>query len=340
VAPWAPAPPMDQQLRALVTARETLVQERLRLRNRQHAAGYTASEALVTELQAPVLAVIEAQIAHIDRELTKLGAADTILGAPLRIVVTIPGLGLTTAGALLASLPLDRLQTPRQVAAYVGLCPHERTSGSSVRGRTHIGPLGPASLRKALYMPAIVAMRANPALRVFAERLHATVSLPRSSSPPSCASSCSWPGQFCEPANRSRPLTGFSSSALDVSRRYPHSPAAKVQQAGRPQAPWWNASKPRSRAECAGDHPLLVWAVSLGSPSLLPGAKGTSNFSCPGLAARDLRWCRCIGPMRIRLINFPLTGAVRSSGAWSSIPTPFQARTARCAPTSTPRPLA
>jgi hypothetical protein len=34
--------------------------------------------------------------------------------------------------ALLASLPLDRLQTPRQVAAYVGLCPHERSSGSSL----------------------------------------------------------------------------------------------------------------------------------------------------------------------------------------------------------------
>jgi transposase len=91
----------------------------------------------------------------------------------LRVVVTIPGLGLTTAGALLATLPLDRLQTSRQVAAYVGLCPQERSSGSSVRGRSHSGPLGPAALRKALYMPAIVAMRANPALRVFAERLRA-----------------------------------------------------------------------------------------------------------------------------------------------------------------------
>jgi transposase len=173
VAPWTPASPAQQHLRALLTARETLVQERLRLSNRQHAAGYTTTEALVTELQAPVLAAIEAQITHIDRELAKLAAADTRLGAQLRVVVTIPGLGLTTAGALLASLPLDRLQTPGQVAAYVGLCPQERSSGSSVRGRGHTGPLGPASLRKALYLPAIVAMRCNPALRVFAERLRA-----------------------------------------------------------------------------------------------------------------------------------------------------------------------
>jgi transposase len=179
VAPWTPASPAQQHLRALLTARETLVQERLRLSNRQHAAGYTTCQALVAELQAPVLAAIEAQIAHINRELAKLAAADTPLGAQLRVITTIPGLGLTTAGALLASLPLDRLDTSPQVAAYVGLCPQERSSGSSLRGRSHVGPLGPAALRKALSMPAIVAMRANPALRVFAERLRAKGKRPK-----------------------------------------------------------------------------------------------------------------------------------------------------------------
>ena len=179
VAAWTPASPAQQHLRALLTAREMLVQERLRLSNRQHAAGYTTTEALVTELQAPALAAIEAQSAHIDRELATLAAAEAPLGARLRAVATIPGLGLTTAGALLASLPLDRLQTPRQVAAYVGLCPQERSSGSSIRGNGHIGPLGPASLRKALYLPAIVAMRVNPILRIFAERLRAKGKRPK-----------------------------------------------------------------------------------------------------------------------------------------------------------------
>jgi transposase len=65
------------------------------------------------------------------------------------------------------------------VAAYVGLCPQERSSGWSLRGRGHIGPLGPASLRKALYMPVITAIRCNPALRVFAERLRAEGKQPK-----------------------------------------------------------------------------------------------------------------------------------------------------------------
>ena len=154
-------------------------QEALRLRNRQHAAGSTANAALVSDLQAPVLAAIEAQLTHIDGELASLAAADTPLGAHPRLLPGIPGLGLLTAATLLASLPLERLEMPRQVAAYVGLCPQERTSGSSIRGRGHIGPLGPASLRKALSMPAIVAMRCNPPLRAFAERLRARGKRPK-----------------------------------------------------------------------------------------------------------------------------------------------------------------
>ncbi len=108
-----------------------------------------------------------------------MAAAETPLGAQLRLVVSIASLGLTTAGALLASLPLDRLQTARQVAAYVGLCPTERSSGSSVRGHGHLGPLGPASVRKALDMPAIVTMRCDPALHAFAERLRAKGKRPK-----------------------------------------------------------------------------------------------------------------------------------------------------------------
>ena len=179
LAPWTPAPPAQQRLRALVATRETLVQEQPRLRNRQHAAADAGSDTLVGELQAPVLAAIAAQIARIDRELAALARADTAPGEQLRLLTGVPGLGLVTAAALLASLPLDRLRTARQVAAYAGLCPRERGSGSSVRGRGHTGSLGPAHLREALCMPAVVAMRCNPALRAFAERLRAAGKRPK-----------------------------------------------------------------------------------------------------------------------------------------------------------------
>ena len=108
-----------------------------------------------------------------------LAAADEGLGPRLRLLTGIPGLGRTTAATILATLPMGRLATRRQVAASAGLCPRERTSGSSIRGRGRTGPLGPASLRKALYLPAVVATRANPALRAFAERLRAAGKCPK-----------------------------------------------------------------------------------------------------------------------------------------------------------------
>jgi transposase len=156
-----------------VATRQTLAEQAHRLRNRQHAAGYTPCAQLVRELQAPGLAALAAQLARVEQELARIAEADTSIGTDLRLVTTIPGIGLTTATALVASLPVERLPTPKQVAAYVGLCPREKSSGVSVRGHSAIGSFGPAHLRRSLYLPAIVAMCANPRLRPFAERLRA-----------------------------------------------------------------------------------------------------------------------------------------------------------------------
>jgi transposase len=126
-----------------------------------------------------VLAALAAQLARVEQELARIADADTSIGTDLRLLTTIPGIGLTTATALVASLPVERLPTPKHVAAYVGLCPREKSSGVSVRGHSTIGSFGPAHLRRALYLPAIVAMRANPRLRAFAERLRAAGKCPK-----------------------------------------------------------------------------------------------------------------------------------------------------------------
>jgi transposase len=171
--PWAPTSAAHQRLHVLVATRQTLLEQAQQLRNRQHAAGSTACPDLLRELQAPVLAALAAQLAHLERERAALAAADTPIGEQVRLLVTIPGLGLVTAATLVASLPVERLPTATHAAAYVGLCPREKSSGVSVRGRSTIGSFGPAHLRRALYLPAIVAMHANPTLRPFAERLQA-----------------------------------------------------------------------------------------------------------------------------------------------------------------------
>lgn len=119
---------------------------------------------------------IERLLAVLQRELSDLeGAIDeAVRGSPLwqarvDLLVSIPGIGATTARTLVAELPelgqLDR----RRIAALVGVAPWTRQSGQW-RGRSMIAG-GRATVRSALYMAALVASRHNPALRDFYQRL-------------------------------------------------------------------------------------------------------------------------------------------------------------------------
>ena len=66
---------------------------------------------------------------------------------------------------------INHYQRARQVAAFAGLVPKHRESGSSVRGRPKLCKVGAARPRKAMYFPAIVATQHNPIIKALSERL-------------------------------------------------------------------------------------------------------------------------------------------------------------------------
>ena len=87
---------------------------------------------------------------------------------------SIPGIGETTAAALLAELTdIKQYRSARQVAAYAGLVPRERQSGRSLRGRARLSKIGNARLRRALYFPALTALRCSAFFQTWAEGLRA-----------------------------------------------------------------------------------------------------------------------------------------------------------------------
>lgn len=89
-----------------------------------------------------------------------------------QLLVSIPGIAEKTAAHLLAELgDRSRFTNARQLAAYCGLTPREKQSGTSVRKRPCLSKVGSSRLRKALFMPAICATRYNPVLRQFFENL-------------------------------------------------------------------------------------------------------------------------------------------------------------------------
>ena len=88
------------------------------------------------------------------------------------LLTSIPGIGEQTAAVLLAEVGrIEDYKNARQLAAYAGLTPCERSSGTSVHGKTRLSCTGNVRLRKALYMPEVVAMRCNPLLKAMTERL-------------------------------------------------------------------------------------------------------------------------------------------------------------------------
>jgi transposase len=87
-------------------------------------------------------------------------------------IQTIPGIGKITAVAIMAESPdLESFSSARQLAAYAGLTPKHKTSGTSIRGKTSISKIGSSNLRKALYFPAIVAKTHNPLFKKFTQKL-------------------------------------------------------------------------------------------------------------------------------------------------------------------------
>ena len=112
---------------------------------------------------------LERDLKQIEELLKRLRAQVAPLGERVRKLEAITGVGTITALGVLAELPELGTLNRRQVAALAGLAPHPRDSGQW-HGRRSIGG-GRTQVRRALYMAALVASRANSQLKGFYQRL-------------------------------------------------------------------------------------------------------------------------------------------------------------------------
>ena len=126
----------------------------------------------VTSTWKKLLKDFKNEIKNIENSLDELFENNPELKQQRENLQTIPGIGKTTATSILAESPdLSSFKSPRQYAAYAGLVPKHRTSGSSIRGKARLSKLGSSKLRKALYLPAVVAKNHNPILKAFSNKL-------------------------------------------------------------------------------------------------------------------------------------------------------------------------
>ena len=86
------------------------------------------------------------------------------------LLQTIPGIGEKTANLLLSEIEFRSFSSARAVAAHAGVTPRRSQSGTSLN-RTRLSKIGNSRIRKALYFPAITALRYNQVISAFATRL-------------------------------------------------------------------------------------------------------------------------------------------------------------------------
>lgn len=167
--PWSPPPAEFKDLQALVRRLEDLMLARQQESNRLQS-GVTNSS-VVADLKAH-LEYLNQQITKIKRLIQEHIDQHPQLRQQRDLLDSIPGIGKLTAAKLLGEIrSIAEFDNARQLAAYAGLTPEQAVSGSAVRKKPHLSKTGNANLRKALYMPAIVAKQCNPILAGFCQRL-------------------------------------------------------------------------------------------------------------------------------------------------------------------------
>jgi len=167
-APWKPKPQHVRQLQALVNRLDAVQSLKQQEENRLLVA---VNPAVINSIES-VIKMLEEQITELEKRIKQQIKDHDDLNSNDKLLQSIPGIGEKTAAKVLAFLGnIEEFASAKHMAAFVGLSPKQHSSGSSVKKRTHLSKMGNAHLRKAFYMPALVAIRFNPLIKTFSDRL-------------------------------------------------------------------------------------------------------------------------------------------------------------------------
>lgn len=164
-------PPVSEileELQEIVRARQEATAELTAFKNRRGAS-------VVAFVKREIDRLIKGLEAHVERlevEIARRIKTDPVLHNRYRILVSIPGIGPTVAAVLLIGMTELGSCSNKAVALLAGLAPIARDSGAKEGKRRIKG--GRAFVRSTLYMAALAAVRCNPDLKAFFQRLSST----------------------------------------------------------------------------------------------------------------------------------------------------------------------
>ena len=153
---WQPLPPILAELDALMSFRELRVKMRTQVKNQGKARGKALliPKGLI-ERDEILINLYTQDIKSIEREIRRLIKEDQRLYRMLQCLDSVPGVDLLLAANLLIATRGEvKNFNRRSLANYLGICPHEHSSGTSVRKKPRSSRLGSPRIRKLLNLAA------------------------------------------------------------------------------------------------------------------------------------------------------------------------------------------
>jgi transposase len=172
--PWQPLSAGEQALRALVLRHHALMQMKGQETNRLETVRDAAAESVKLHVQW-----LDTEIDRIEREIKQSIDDEPTMKGKKELLDSIPGVGERTISVVLAYASfIDRMDNAKQFAAFGGLNPALRESGT-MKAKATLSKTGHVALRRALYMPAMVALNCTAWGKLYKTRLQANHKAPK-----------------------------------------------------------------------------------------------------------------------------------------------------------------
>jgi len=170
---WTRPKPVFKRLRQLTREREQVIASRTRVKNLLHAelAEAEPNEGSVDRIGQQI-ALFDQQEQAIQAEIEALVKGDEQARHSIKLLCSIPGVGVLTAVTVLAETNgFELIRNKRQLTSYAGLDVQDKQSGTSVKAKPRISKKGNKYLRKAMHFPALGAIRSDERFKAIFTRL-------------------------------------------------------------------------------------------------------------------------------------------------------------------------
>jgi transposase len=170
---WKRPTEIFRKLKQITRERDQLVGERTLVKNQLHAEeteAYPGKES-IARMEARIK-LLDKQVMQIKEEIDTFLKQDKAINKSVKLITSIPGIGILTAVTALAETNgFELIRNKRQLTSYAGLDVKEKLSGTSVKGKPRISKRGNRHLRKAMHMPALAAISNDERFKALFTRL-------------------------------------------------------------------------------------------------------------------------------------------------------------------------